>query len=309
MQALPERLQQTATARVIDADGNMLTKLPSWIGIFGDTLHRLVLSNNRLECLPTELNQLQHLKTLVVAHNRLDALPVDLNLPRLELLDVSHNNLVKLTAGISRSRNLRELRASSNHLDVIPLQLGGCIALQHADFAKNALSVRSWPTCRMHSLCKHQCDLTHHFAEHQVCTVLCTLRLISDVQALPVELSKLQKLQHLNLDDNKISAIPPPIFFGCTSLQTLTLHGCPVTIKVNQHFSDHGVRCVTCRQRHMCAHNPSSLLERLFTRTQDLEGTQGFAEFELRRRKKFSKHIASNTMFPIGGMQESASRA
>lgn len=230
LKALPERLQQTATARVIDADGNMLTKLPSWIGIFGDTLHRLVLSNNRLESLPTELNQLQHLKTLVVAHNRLDALPVDLNLPRLELLDVSHNNLVKLTAGISRSRNLRELRASSNHLDVIPLQLGGCIALQHADFAKNALS------------------------------------------ALPVELSKLQKLQHLNLDDNKISAIPPPIFFGCTSLQTLTLHGCPVTIK-------------------------------------DLEGTQGFAEFELRRRKKFSKHIASNTMFPIGGMQESASRA
>lgn len=159
LQALPERLQEAPSARVIDAAENQITKLPSWIGTFGGTLTRLVLSSNLLQSLPAEIGQLQNLKTLLIDNNRINALPSELKLPRLELLDVSHNNLETLSAGISSLKNLRHLRASHNHLGVLPLQLGSCSALQHADFAGNALMVSA-------SKCHPQCP--HRTAIHTV---------------------------------------------------------------------------------------------------------------------------------------------
>lgn len=125
----------------MDAASNQLTRLPPWIGVFGGTLTRLVLSSNLLQSLPAEIGQLLNLKTLLIDNNRIHALPSELKLPRLEMLDVSHNNLETLPAGISGLQSLKHLSASHNHLGVLPLQLGSCSALQHADFAGNVLMV------------------------------------------------------------------------------------------------------------------------------------------------------------------------
>lgn len=65
------------------------------------------------------------------------------------------------------------------------------------------------------------------------------------MQALPDQLSNLQQLQLLNVDNNDISAVPSSILSGCTSLKTFTLIGCPITIKV-RYFR----RCqLACGQR------------------------------------------------------------
>lgn len=52
------------------------------------------------------------------------------------------------------------------------------------------------------------------------------------MQELPESLGSLKRLKVLALDQNRIAAVPPAIFKGCTSLHTLTLHENPITIEV-----------------------------------------------------------------------------
>jgi hypothetical protein len=52
------------------------------------------------------------------------------------------------------------------------------------------------------------------------------------VQAIPPTLGSLRQLKTLQLDNNRIRAIPPTILAECTSLQTLSLHGNPITAQV-----------------------------------------------------------------------------
>ena len=52
------------------------------------------------------------------------------------------------------------------------------------------------------------------------------------LQAVPETLRKLKKVRAINLDRNRISAIPPDILRGCAMLQTLSLHLNPITPEV-----------------------------------------------------------------------------
>lgn len=52
------------------------------------------------------------------------------------------------------------------------------------------------------------------------------------IQVLPESLGSLTRLKVLAADQNRIAAVPPAIFKGCTSLHTLTLHENPITIEV-----------------------------------------------------------------------------
>lgn len=48
-------------------------------------------------------------------------------------------------------------------------------------------------------------------------------------QELPPQLGSLRRLKLLQLDGNRVAAVPPQVLHGCTALATLSLHDNPIT--------------------------------------------------------------------------------
>lgn len=76
---------------------------------------------------------------------------------------------------------------------------------------------------------------------------------------VPTELGRLQKLQTLNLERNSLAVIPPAVLVGCICLQTLLLQGNPLT-------------------------------------SEQLAATEGYADYEQRRQRKYDKVLATNVL-------------
>lgn len=93
----------------------------------------------------------------------------------------------------------------------------------------------------------------------------------NSLRALPSSLGGLQRLKSIHVDNNRITAIPSEIFLNCAALQTLSLHGNPIS--------------------------PDSIQE-----------TAGYQAFEDRRRQKYSKGLAGGVVMGPRGMDEGIDR-
>mmetsp|Transcript_28564 Transcript_28564/g.84540 ORF Transcript_28564/g.84540 Transcript_28564/m.84540 type:complete len:171 (+) Transcript_28564:698-1210(+) len=104
------------------------------------------------------------------------------------------------------------------------------------------------------------------------CSVLEELD-VSDNQiaSIPDELGKLEKMKTLNLDRNLVSQVPSSVFLQCAALQTLSLHGNPITADI-------------------------------------VHETKGFQEFEKRRQEKYTKGLLGGVVFGASGLDEGIDR-
>lgn len=84
-------------------------------------------------------------------------------------------------------------------------------------------------------------------------------------------LAQLTKLKVLQLDGNRIEALPPGLLGGCVSLHTLSLHDNPIT--------------------------PAQL-----------EASPGFEGYSSRRRGKYDKGIAGGALLSSNGLDEGVDR-
>lgn len=91
------------------------------------------------------------------------------------------------------------------------------------------------------------------------------------MQHIPETLSSLQRLKTIDLDGNRVMAVPSAILRGCTALATLSLHDNPITPEA-------------------------------------LQLTEGFAAFEARRRGKDSKGLASGVLLGRRALDEGVDR-
>ena len=79
----------------------------------------LVLDNNQLTSLPSDIGQLFRLEKLSVKGNALVTVPVSIKqLQKLSVLDLSANSLSELTAAVAECSQLEELNVSNNDLQV-----------------------------------------------------------------------------------------------------------------------------------------------------------------------------------------------
>lgn len=93
------------------------------------------------------------------------------------------------------------------------------------------------------------------------------------LDSFPKELGRLKRLKAVAADRTAVASVPPEVLRGCASLQTLSLRGCPIAAGA-------------------------------------LEATEGYAEFEARRRGKVTKIMqggAATTGFDEGVDRELAS--
>lgn len=84
----------------------------------------LILSNNNIKTLPTQMGKMTHLQVLKIDHNQLDgSLIAEVRMMPLTTLDVSHNNMTGMPAEIGQLNKLTTLDYSYNHLTGLPGEL------------------------------------------------------------------------------------------------------------------------------------------------------------------------------------------
>ena len=100
------------------------------------------LSNKNLREIPKEIFELKNLKKLILRNNKIKTIPSDIeNLKRLETLDLSGNNISNFYAKICTLKNLKILNLNNNLVKSIPLQISNLKKLRSLHLSKNKLKI------------------------------------------------------------------------------------------------------------------------------------------------------------------------
>ncbi|VDP92474.1 unnamed protein product [Echinostoma caproni] len=122
----------TMQSRIMTEDENKLGKKSEWFRI---NLTGTVKNFSRT------LNQLTYITTLVIKNNNLERLPSELgNLVNLVNLDASCNKLQSLPPTIGDLTELRALILNDNKIVDLPLEIGRLLNLRHFNLNDNPLS-------------------------------------------------------------------------------------------------------------------------------------------------------------------------
>jgi hypothetical protein len=127
----------------LDLSGLKLTALPPSVSTLGPSLMALNVSANRLASLNgTALAELHGgLRELLLNDNGLELVPSELGrLTRLIALQLDDNSLASLPTELGKLAQLRSLRAHSNQLTELPTELGALSKLALLDCGSNQLS-------------------------------------------------------------------------------------------------------------------------------------------------------------------------
>lgn len=237
-----------ATGIVALRDGN-LKELPTTALDLGPSVKTLDATNNRLAEVPAQLCKLTGLQRLVLCQNKLTLLhPAICQLSSLKILLLDSNLLTELPADIGTLTLLEKLSVSSNALTALPDSMRMLKKLKSLNVSSNRLA-----------------ELPAALGD---CTELEELDARSNaISELRPELGQLVRLRMAQMDSNAVARVAPEVLRGCAMLQTLSLHGNPIT--------------------------PDTLQE-----------TPGWAEFEARLKDKHGKRIAGGVMLGKAGLDD-----
>jgi hypothetical protein len=119
----PSASTQTKSSSTLDLSNKGLTSVGPAIYNQTDTT-ALILSNNNIQTLPSEMGKMTKLEVFKIDHNRLDgSLIGEIRKMPLTNLDVSYNNLTGMPAEIGQLNKLEVLNYSYNHVTGLPNEL------------------------------------------------------------------------------------------------------------------------------------------------------------------------------------------
>jgi Leucine-rich repeat (LRR) protein len=202
---------------VCDLSGNLLTELPSTVGMLG-SLRVLFLQQNRLMELPRSFAQLPALENLSLTGNRVDIFPQHAmaSLRQLKTLTYAENRL-KAWGGSPDNQDKHDESEEPVHKNEATSGVFGVMtAIEYLDLNDNALV--QLPASGWAAL-----------------TVLVELRLSHNkLTHVPTALGSLPSLQRLDLSHNKLSKLPPELFSHShlvrLDLRGNSLHKLPSTL-------------------------------------------------------------------------------
>ncbi len=116
--------KSSANANVLDRSGQGLTKVTS--DIYGKTATTdLILSNNSIKTLPSEMGKMTNVVIFKIDHNILEGSLIGeiRQMSKLKQLDVSYNKMTGMPAEIGQLSNLEVLNYSYNNIDGLPNEL------------------------------------------------------------------------------------------------------------------------------------------------------------------------------------------
>ncbi len=115
---------QPKTANTLDLNGKGLTKVGS--DVYGKTnTTTLILSNNSIQTLPSEMGKMTKVVVFKIDHNILDGSLIGeiRQMSQLQTLDVSYNNMTGMPAEIGQLSKLETLNYSYNKITGLPNEL------------------------------------------------------------------------------------------------------------------------------------------------------------------------------------------
>lgn len=200
--------------RELDISSRGLTALPPEIGQLPG-LESLHLFDNALTTLPEEMGRLTAPQYLGIGMNRLSRLPHVLWwLTSLRELDIHRNSLKVLPEALTRLEHLEKLVANATPLSTLPnwLPLLARLRKLYLGEAAGGCPLRHLPEC------------LRHMPQLEVLSVN-TCELVS----LPEWLGELRSLRVLNLENNRLTALPTTLhgLAQAGTLRKLFLHGNP----------------------------------------------------------------------------------
>ncbi|XP_024541516.1 LRR repeats and ubiquitin-like domain-containing protein At2g30105 [Selaginella moellendorffii] len=250
----PERVEVWKSTGYVSLRDTEVLEIPATVWALGQSIIILDLTSTMLRKVPAELSCLSKLKRLSLSGNSLDDTSIHwkslCSLQSLELLELTANCLTSLPCEIQGLSSLRLLNVSRNKLTTLPDDIGMLSRLERLNLSNNSL--REIPSSIGH------------------CSALTNINLSSNFLTLvPPSIGELRKLKSLLLANNALKEFPASILKGCGELNSLDLHGNPITIEA-------------------------------------LREIDGWEEFDARRKAKYDKQMVFQVMGPSDGFDEGA---
>ena len=134
--------KSSSSAKVLDLSNTGLTKVTSDVYNKTDTTE-LILSNNSIQTLPSEMGKMTNVVIFKIDHNVLDGSLIGeiRQMSKLKQLDVSYNKMTGMPAEIGQLSNLETLNYSHNNITGLPNELASLKNnLKEFDLTGNPLS-------------------------------------------------------------------------------------------------------------------------------------------------------------------------
>ncbi len=117
-------VKSSSNAKVLDLSNKGISKVTSDIYSKTSTTD-LILSNNNIQTLPSQMGKMTNVVIFKIDHNMLDGSLIGeiRQMSRLKQLDVSYNNMTGMPAEIGQLSDLQTLDYSYNKIDGLPNEL------------------------------------------------------------------------------------------------------------------------------------------------------------------------------------------
>jgi internalin A len=203
-----------------------LEEIPALIGGFL-LLRMLDLSDNKLEAIPSDIGNCFSLKKLNISSNKITNIPEELaQLIHLKEFYFYSNRIVELPEWVGKM-NLTNLNGFNNKILHLPLTLGGLSDLSELNLSCNVImqlppaAIANWRSVTILNL--FDCRLLQlpslgHLESLQ------ELRLFNNnLEVVPDLGTKLGSLRVVEINKNRISALPLSFFSGLRALEKINL--------------------------------------------------------------------------------------
>jgi len=203
-----------------------LEEIPALIGGFL-LLRMLDLSDNKLEAIPSDIGNCFSLKKLNISSNKITSIPEELaQLIHLKEFYFYSNRIVELPEWVGKM-NLTNLNGFNNKILHLPLTLGGLSDLSELNLSCNVImqlppaAIANWRSVTILNL--FDCRLLQlpslgHLESLQ------ELRLFNNnLEVVPDLGTKLGSLRVVEINKNRISALPLSFFSGLRALEKINL--------------------------------------------------------------------------------------
>ncbi|KAJ7956449.1 LRR domain containing protein [Quillaja saponaria] len=243
------RISRWRSTGIVALRDSKLKTFPDEILDLDRSVRTLDLTHNRIVDIPVDISKLINMQRLVVADNLIERLPINLGkLQSLKVMNLDGNRITSLPDELGQLVRLERLSISGNLLTSLPETIGSLRNLLILNLSNNKLKFLPESVGSCFSLEELQAN-------------------DNDIEDLPPSVCNLIHLKSLCLDNNHVKQIPLNLLKECKALQSIALHGNPISMDQFQQM-------------------------------------EGFQEFEARRRKKFDKQIDSNVMISSKGLDE-----
>ncbi|MCH2045946.1 MAG: leucine-rich repeat domain-containing protein, partial [Saprospiraceae bacterium] len=178
-------------------------------------LEYLSLEGTNLIHVPSELNQLENLKTLNLSWNEGLVFDKDLHLPNLESVIFSQCKLEEIPAFVFKAKRLKTINFRRNYLQKIPKELAELQNLSYLDLSFCGIEEVSEFVFELQWL--NELDLSVNRIKQlpeQLGKLVLLNRLYlhkNKLESFPDSLGKLTKLEFLQLEENQLQTLPESI--------------------------------------------------------------------------------------------------